>query len=82
MTARALSGLLATRRRTARSVARVPLLAPGIALVVVTERSPRTPARLVDQLQAADPLGALPEVQVRDEEPGRAAVLGVQVGSP
>ena len=30
------------------------------------------------QPQAAHPLGALPEVQVRDEQPGGAAVLGVE----
>ena len=33
---------------------------------------------MVEQAQAGDPLGALPEVQVGHEQPGRATVLRIE----
>ncbi len=33
---------------------------------------------MVTELEAAHPFGALPEVEVRDEQPGGAAVLGIE----
>ena len=66
-------------RRPARSVAPVALLPPRVAVVVVAVGLPE--AGLVGarvSVQPAHPLGALPEVQVRDEQPRRAAVLGLE----
>jgi hypothetical protein len=40
--------------------------------------SPRSRVVRIPQFQAAHPLGALPEVQVRHEQPGRPAVLSCQ----
>src|SRR4051812_39196035 len=62
----------------ATSVAPVPLLSPGVAVVVVPVAFPE--ARLVPrvQLEPANPLGALPEVQMGHQQPGRAAVLGLE----
>src|SRR5262245_48615689 len=69
-----------SRRRwpTASLVAPVPLLQPRIAAQVVAVRLPEAGLVLVPERQSAHPLGALPEVEVRDEETGRAAVLGVE----
>ena len=68
-----------TRARPARSVAPVPLLAPWVSVVVVAERSPRSRARRrCSSSMPLHPLGRLPQVQVRDQQPGRAAVLGVR----
>src|SRR5207237_9738461 len=61
------------------SVAPVPLLAPWVAVVVVADALPEPGLVLGAQLQAAHPLGALPEVKVGDEQPGRAAVLGLEL---
>src|SRR5439155_7393906 len=63
------------RRRASSSVARVPLLAPWVPVHVVTVRLPEACFVVVHQLEATDPLGALPEVEVRDEQPRGAAVL-------
>src|ERR671935_582030 len=62
--------------RVPRSVPPVPLLFPGIAVVVVAVGLPEAGLVVVAQLEAADPLRALPEVQMRDQQPRRAAVLG------
>src|SRR5215216_7478371 len=53
----------------------VPLFLPVVAVVVVAVPLPE--ARLVraQELAAAEPLRALPEVAVRDDEPERPAVL-------
>src|SRR5918993_3993768 len=59
----------------ATSVSPVALLAPGVAVIVVAQRLPETGLVLVYQPQAPHPLGALPEVEVGDEQAGRAAVL-------
>src|SRR3954454_4467280 len=61
-----------------RSVPLVALLFPGIAVVVVAIGLPEARLVVVAQLEPADPLRALPEVQMRDEQPGRAAVLGLE----
>src|SRR3954451_18739990 len=61
-----------------RSVAPVPLLQPRVAAKVVAVRLPEAGLVLVPELEAAHPLGALPEVEVRDEQPYRAAVLRVE----
>ena len=63
-------------RRAGRSVALVPLLAPWVSVVVVAELSQKPGSSSVSQVDAAHPLGRLPEVQVRHQQPGRAAVLG------
>src|SRR3954454_334824 len=60
------------------SVAPVPLFLPGIAVVVVAVALPEAGRILLRELQATDPLRALPEVQVRHEQPRRPAVLGSQ----
>src|SRR5207248_9234057 len=64
--------------RAARSVARVPLLSPRVAVVVVAVGLPEAGLVLLAQLEPAHPFGALPEVEVRDEEPRRPAVLGLE----
>src|SRR4051794_3742159 len=64
--------------RGPRSVPPVPLLFPWIAVVVVAVGLPEAGLAVVAQLGAAAPLRALPEVQMRDQQPGRAAVLGLQ----
>src|SRR3954452_17111853 len=60
------------------SVAVIALLPPRVAVVVVAGGLPEPRSVLDEELESSDPLGALPEVQVRDEEPGRPAVLGVE----
>src|SRR3954466_2194627 len=63
----------------------VALFLPVVRVVVVAVALPEP--RLVggEELQAAQPLGALPEVTRRDDEPERPAVLGLErfaVGFP
>src|SRR6266436_9755828 len=62
--------------RAARSVARVALFLPWVSVVVVAVCLPE--AGLVARLEpeAPYPLGALPEVVLRDEHARGAAVLG------
>ena len=83
------ASLLGTPAGTAAiSVSPVALLAPGVAIIVVAERLPETGLVLAYQPKAPHPLGALPEVEVGDEQARRAAVLGgerlaiVRVGDP
>src|SRR3954471_23631413 len=66
------------RSPAARSVAPVALLFPRVAVVVVAVVLPEARLVLGAQLEAAHPLGALPEVEVRDEQPGRATVLPLE----
>src|SRR6266542_1064959 len=68
-----------SRTRPASSVAPVPLFAPWVTVVVVAEALPEARLVAVEQPDPADPLGALPEVQVRHQQPRRPAVLGLQV---
>src|SRR5690606_41187036 len=60
------------------SVTGVPLLLPGIAARVVAVALPEARLLVVQDPQARDPLDALPEVQVRHHQPGRAAVFARQ----
>src|SRR6202008_744742 len=62
-----------------RSVALVALLAPGVSVVVVADALPEAGLVLLLELQAPYPLGALPEVEVGDQQPGRSAVLGLEL---
>src|SRR5918992_337829 len=61
-----------------RSVPRVALLFPGVAVVVVAVGLPEARLVVVAQLESANPLGALPEVEMRNEQPRRSAVLGLE----
>src|SRR3954471_17351155 len=61
-----------------RSVPRIALLFPRVAVVVVAVGLPEAGLVVVAKLKAADPLRALPEVQMRDQQPRRAAVLGLK----
>ena len=54
---------------------RVPLFLPGVGVVVVAVALPEAELVVVEELEAPDPLGALPEVALRDEEAERPAVL-------
>src|SRR5215207_6479188 len=65
-------------RRFGGSVTLVALLAPRVAAVVVAELLPEPRLVAFEQREAAQPLRALPEVQVRDEQPRRPTMLGVQ----
>src|SRR5690242_13124271 len=60
------------------SVTLVPLLEPRVAAVVVAVLLPEARLVAAQQGQAGDPLGALPEVEVRHEQPHRPAVLDRQ----
>src|SRR5215213_9024193 len=65
-----------------RSVPPIALLFPRVAVVVVAVGLPEAGLVMVAQLEAADPLRALPEVQMRDQQPRRATVLGLQRLAP
>src|SRR5919198_3786963 len=60
------------------SVAPVALLFPRVTVVVVAGAFPEAGLVVVTELDSAHPLRALPEVQVRDEQPRRTAVLGLE----
>src|SRR3954469_15958219 len=60
------------------SVAPVALLTPGVPVVVVAEPLPEAHLVARHHLDAAHPLGALPEVEVGHEQARRAAVLGLE----
>src|SRR6185503_1339914 len=55
---------------------REPLFQKRIGVVVVAEPLPESGLVVLVQLDPADPLGALPEVLARDDQPERPAVLG------
>jgi len=59
----------------------VPLFLPRVSVDVVAVRTPRSRARRSREAKPPHPLGALPEVQMRHEQPRRPAVLGSS-GSP
>jgi hypothetical protein len=79
--ARAVSGRIATTRAVCQGIGPagpvtvVALLEPGIAMVVVAVAFPEAGLVVVEQAQSRHPFGAFPEVEVRDEQPGGAAVL-------
>src|SRR5262249_60356889 len=59
---------------SAALVAPIPLFLPRITAVVVAVGLPEPGLVVVEELQPANPLGALPEVEVRDEQPGGTTV--------
>src|SRR4051794_5409631 len=63
---------------SACSVTLIPLLPPRVAQVVVAVLLPEAGLVAGHQRELGDPLRALPEVEVRDEQPDRAAVLDGQ----
>src|SRR5262245_59576756 len=74
-----LPGDASTSARSAvGSVTRVALLAPGVAVLVVAVAFPEPRGVLVTDLDTVDPLGTLPEVEMRDQEPCRSTVLGME----
>src|SRR5947209_6070234 len=66
------------RGEAAKSVALVALLPPRVTVVVVTVHLPEARLVVVEDLQAPHPLGALPEVEMGNQQPRGAAVLGGQ----
>src|SRR3954467_2330392 len=75
---RGASGTPGPRMAPSGSVTLVPLLPPGVAEVVVPVLLPEAGLVARHQRQLADPLRALPEVEVRHQEPDGAAVLDRQ----
>src|SRR5262245_596960 len=67
-----------TTRHSKRSVTLVALLTPGVSAVVVAELLPESRLVALEQQQPPHPLRALPEVQVRYQQPRGSAVLGGQ----
>src|SRR5215203_783931 len=68
----------ARRQRVLYSCTDTPLVAPGVAVVVVAQGLPEAEDVVGGELQSPHPLGALPEVQVRHEQASRAAVYRLQ----
>src|SRR5687767_9195016 len=58
------------------SVTLVTLLPPRIAINVIARLLPEARLVLVDEAQAPDPFGALPEIEMRHQEPRRSAMRG------
>src|SRR5262245_45789551 len=56
----------------------VPLFAPRIAVAVVTIHLPESRLVVVHEAQAPDPLGGLPEIEMRHQEARGPAVLGCE----
>src|SRR5690242_21585947 len=77
--ARGVSGAIAETVATRQSVALITLFKPGVSAVVVAERLPEARVVGLHEVQAAHPLRALPEVEVRDEQAGGTPVLGLEV---
>src|SRR4051812_35863855 len=67
-----------SRRGSPRAITGVPLLAPGVPVVVIAELLPESWVILGGKCQPSHPLGRLPEVQVRHQQPGRPSVFGRQ----
>src|SRR6266568_9303240 len=63
---------------SARSVAAVPLLAPWVAVHVIAVGLPEAGLVLRHKLQSAHPLRALPEIEMRHQEPRWAAMYGLE----
>jgi hypothetical protein len=61
-----------------RSVTVIPLFEPGIAVVVIPANLPKAGLVVIQQPQPANPLGALPEVQVGNDHAGPPPVLARQ----
>src|SRR5690606_18425980 len=71
------TGLTRPRREGSRG-SPVPLLLPGVAVEVVAVLLPEPGLVELLHREPVDPLRALPEVQVRHEQPGGAAVLRIE----
>src|SRR5579875_989489 len=56
----------------------VALLTPRVAAMVVAVALPEAELVVLEHLQAPDPLRRLPQVEVRDQEPCRTAVIGLK----
>src|SRR5262249_60832442 len=67
--------------RPANSLARVPLFPPWTSIVVVSVPFPEPRFVVIQQRDAAYPLGALPEAQMRAEQARGPTVLGRQFGA-
>src|SRR5262249_1110818 len=57
----------------------VTLFLPRVGMQVIAVDLPETRSVDVEELEGPDPLGAFPEVELRDDEPARASVLGRQI---
>ena len=55
-----------------------PLFLPRIGVVVVAVALPEAELVVVEELEATDPLAALPEIPLRDQQPERVAVFGLE----
>src|SRR6188768_987032 len=64
------------RRGPGRSLPVVALLVPGVAAHVVAVALPEAGPVFGHELEAAQPLGTFPEVEVRHEQSERPAVIG------
>src|SRR3990172_417971 len=71
----------ATASGGAVSVTGVSLLEPGVAPTVIAVPLPEPELLFVHESQSGYPLGGLPEVEVRDQQPGRGTMLGIQMGA-
>src|SRR5262249_41531025 len=60
----------------ARLVALIPLFFPWLTMIVIPKRLPKTRFIFVEQSETANPLGALPKIEVRNQQSRGAAVLG------
>src|SRR5689334_4401739 len=56
------------------SITVVSLLFPRIAVIVIAQRLPETAFIPFHEAQSPQPFGAFPEVEMRHEQPGRAAM--------
>src|SRR6185312_12761637 len=68
-----IAGMIARRR-----VSAIALLRPRVAVVVVTARFPEAGTVGGDELDAADPFGAFPEIEPRHDRAHRTAMLARQ----
>src|SRR5262245_26411483 len=66
-----------SRRRTcdlSASITVISLLSPRVAVIVIAQRLPEAALVLFHEAQASHPLGALPKIEMRHEQPGRTAM--------
>src|SRR5919202_428611 len=63
---------------TAILVSPVTLLAPGVPVVVVAQGLPEARLVAICKPQASNPLCTLPEIEMRDEQTGGTAMLGLE----
>src|SRR5689334_5061781 len=61
-----------------RRVSAITLLRPGVAMIVVAARFPEAGTVGGDELDAADPFGAFPEIEPRHDRAHRTAMLARQ----